>query len=93
MSGLQKALDDTIASLENQWTPEEIALAKRIAARYADYFARRVAGVPIMDGDWENIRAGALSIVASGTVTLANVLEEEVQKFLSGLVSEVVPGL
>ena len=92
MTTLKDQLLDLVGAIENDWTAEEIMLAKDVAKDYAALIAGKVAGDDIAV-ELAHVQAQAASLMAAGTISLANVIEEEVSKFLTQIISDLVPGL
>lgn len=92
MSGLKKELDDYLEGISEEWSEEDRATAKNVAADYADLMVRKVAGEAV-DGELVHVRAQARAIIVAGTVTAEKVIEERIRDFLGNLISELIPGI
>lgn len=87
---LKKELADLLEGISEEWTPEDLSLAKEIAADYADLMVRQIAGEAV-EGEILHIRAQAQAIIVAGTVTAEKVIEDRIRDFLGNLISDLLP--
>jgi len=92
LKSISQSLRDLIDNLNESWTPDEKHFIEIVAADYASLIQRRIAGEDVAQ-EMVQLRAQASSIVVGAAGSLSTTIEEGIRKFLTDMISELVPGL
>ena len=86
---LQTFLDSKIEELRDDWTPDELKLAKSIGQDIADLTLQGIAGGNVA-AELEQAHAAADAMVGAATVSLSRTLYDGVMEFLGELLGRLV---
>lgn len=82
-------LEEKLEKLRDDWTPQELELAKGIAQDIADLTLQGIAGGDVA-AELEQAHAAADAMVGAATVSLSKTLYDGVVEFLADLLGRLV---
>jgi hypothetical protein len=89
MSHLATFLEERIEKLRDDWSPEELDLAKAVARDVADLTLKGIAGANVA-AELEQANAAADALVGAATISVAQALYEGATDFLGDLLARLL---